>query len=156
MSNEITIARGSTSNAPIDLLLLADPSEEMINRYLSDSDLFVAREGDNTIGVLALKKEGNEAEIMNVAVDEHNQGKGIGSALIRHAIEFAKSSGIEKLIFGTADTSTDQQRLYQKLGFKKAGRIKDFFPTHYPEPIIENGVQARDMIRFEMTLKPTL
>ena len=156
MSNEITITKGSTSNAPMDLLLLADPSEEMINRYLSDSDLFVAKEGGKTIGVLALKKEGNEAEIMNVAVNEHHQGIGIGSTLIRQAIEFAKSSGIEKLIIGTADTSTDQQRLYEKLGFKTSERINDFFPTHYPEPIIENGVEARDMIRFAMTLKPTL
>ena len=152
MSNEITITKVSTSNAPMDLLLLADPSEEMINRYLLDSDIFVANEGDNTIGVLALKKAGNEAEIMNVAVDEHHQGKGIGSALSKHAIEFAKSSGIKKLIIGTADTSTNQQQLYQKLGFEKSGRIKDFFTTHYPEPIIENGVQAKDMIQLEMIL----
>lgn len=150
MSPSFTIQNEAPSNAPMELLLIADPSEEMINRYIPDSEVFVVKDGSETAGVIVIKVEGIQAEIMNVAVDENHQGKGTGSALIQHAIGFAKSSGIEKLIIGTADTSTSQLRLYQKLGFQICHRKQNFFIDHYNEPIYENGVQAKDMIQLEM------
>ncbi|MEQ9466904.1 MAG: GNAT family N-acetyltransferase [Ekhidna sp.] len=138
--------------APIELLLLADPSEKVINRYLHKSKIFLVKDKDEVLGVLALKLEDDEAEIMNVAVDEKYQGRGIGSMLINHAIQFSKNSKVRKLLIGTADTSENQLRLYQKLGFTTAGRITNFFIDNYDEPIYENGKQAGDMIRLEMSL----
>lgn len=142
----------SDKEAPMELLLLGDPSEEMINRYLHKSKIFIAKDEDEVLGALALKVQGDEAEIMNVAVDEKWQGHGIGSKLINHAIQFSRDSKVSKLLMGTAETSEDQLRLYQKLGFRKIGRINNFFIDHYDEPIYENGKQARDMIRLEMSL----
>lgn len=42
--------------------------------------------------------------------------------------------------------------LYQKCGFRIVGIDRDFFTDHYPEPIYENGIWCRDMIRLSIHL----
>ena len=152
MKNQLLIRRRKSEPLPFDLLLLADPSKKMIDRYLSKSEVFIATTHDQTIGVLVLRIEGKEAEIMNLAVAEAHQGKGIGSRLINHAISISKEKGLRKLMIATADTSKNQLRLYQHLGFTVSEQVKDFFIKNYEMPIMENGKQAKDMIRLGMML----
>ncbi|MCR9084670.1 MAG: GNAT family N-acetyltransferase, partial [Cyclobacteriaceae bacterium] len=65
------------SDPPWDLLLLADPSKEMIDRYLSESEVFVGELQGKLIGVLVLLPLSDGiVEIKNLAVDETFQGKG--------------------------------------------------------------------------------
>lgn len=137
---------------PYNLLLLADPSKNLIEAYLKDSKVFLAKMQEDVLGILALKVEGDSAEIMNVAVSEDQQGKGVGSRLITHSVNYCKENAINKLLIGTADTSESQLRLYKKLGFRPYDRLSNFFIDNYQEPIFENGRQARDMIRLELSL----
>ncbi|HAA21381.1 MAG TPA: GNAT family N-acetyltransferase, partial [Cytophagales bacterium] len=81
-----------------------------------------------------------------------HQGKGWGTALLRHATQNAKRQGYQRLRIGTADASVAQQRLYSREGFLPEGRITDFFTTHYPEPLFDQGTQCRDMIVMEKSL----
>jgi aminoglycoside 6'-N-acetyltransferase I len=150
--SEIRVERRTEEPLPFDLLLLADPSRDMIDRYLNHSEVYLAKTGDEIIGILVLVRTGKSAEIMNVAVCDNYQRKGIGSQLIRYAIDVAKSMDLQKLYIGTADTSLNQLTLYQKLGFKRVDRLVNFFVENYDEPILENGKQAKDMIRLEMSL----
>lgn len=57
--------------------------------------------------------------------------------------------GFETVEIGTGNSSIDQLAFYQKCGFRIAAIDPDFFIRHYPEPIFENGIQCRDMIRLE-------
>ncbi len=41
---------------PYDLLLLADPSKDLIDEYLKQSDIFIARQNDKIFGVAVLYK----------------------------------------------------------------------------------------------------
>lgn len=150
--SEIKIEIRTGEPLPFDLLLLADPSRDMIDRYLNHSEVYLAKAGDEIMGILVLARTGKSAEIMNVAVCEGSQKKGIGSMLIQHTIDEAKQMGLQKLYIGTADTSSNQLDLYQKLGFKAVDRLVNFFVDNYNEPIFENGKQAKDMIRLEMSL----
>ena len=55
-----------TTDYPWDLLLLADPSRELVDCYLKTSDCFAAFSGDKPVGVIVVQKETEEmAEVMN-------------------------------------------------------------------------------------------
>lgn len=138
---------------PMPLLLLADPSEQTIATYLYDGEMYVAVEHEKIIGVYVLSEIApTTVEIMNVAVAESHQGKGIGKALIHHAVQTAKNGGWSSIEIGTGNSSIQQLALYQKCGFQLNEIIHDHFVKNYEEPIFENGIQCRDMVRLKMNL----
>lgn len=136
---------------PNDLLLLSDPSEEVIAEYIHLSTAFVARINSKIIAaLLLLKTRPKTMEIMNVSVYEEYQNKGIGKRLIREAIEYAKESGMKTLEIGTGNPGVNQMMLYQKCGFRIVGVEFDYFRKNHAEKIFENGIECRDMIRMRM------
>ncbi len=136
---------------PNDLLLLADPSEEMITEYIHLSTNFIARLNTKIVGALVLlKTRPKTMEIMNISVYEEYQNKGIGKQLINKAIEYAKESKIKTLEIGTGNPGLIQMILYQKCGFRIVGVEFDYFRKNYKEKIYENGIECRDMIRMNM------
>jgi ribosomal protein S18 acetylase RimI-like enzyme len=139
---------------PWDLLLLADPSRDMASQYLEEGLCYVAEsDASETLGVIVLLPAGGHSiEIKNLAVAEPAQGKGIGKSLIAHGIQLAWKKGYKTIEIGTGNSSINQLALYQKAGFRITGIIQDFFLSNYPEPIYENGIQCRDMIRLTMCL----
>jgi ribosomal protein S18 acetylase RimI-like enzyme len=140
----------------MDLLLLADPSEEMIEEYIHTGQCYVARHETEIVGVIViLKTRPKTQEIMNIAVKESYQNKGIGKQLIAFAIEKAKGEHISTLEIGTGNPGVQQLLLYQKCGFRIVGVDADFFRRHYQERIYENGIECRDMIRLKMELSYT-
>ena len=144
---------GSLADCPVDLLLLADPSEERVTRSLQEGVCFIAEEGGQTVGAyILLRTKEKTMEIANVAVYESMQGKGIGKKLIFHAIEEAKRYGCESLEVGTGNSSIGQLAFYQKCGFRIIGIELDFFSRNYPELIWENGILCRDMVRLTLGL----
>ncbi len=138
---------------PFSLLLLADPSRDMVEEYLAIGECRVVEMEDEIVGVYVLAKLDNETmEIMNVAVDERMHGQGIGKNLVKDAIQVAREFGYQFLEVGTGNSSIGQLALYQKCGFRMEGVIKDFFIDNYGDEIFENGIQCRDMIRLAMEL----
>lgn len=139
--------------APTELLLLADPSEKLVKEYLSRGQCFVATENDEVIGVIVLIRTRPETtEIVNIAVREDYQNKGIGKRLVLFAIEIAKEQHIKTIEIGTGNSGVNQLALYQKCGFRITGVDRDFFIRHYKEKIYENGIQVIDMIRLSLDL----
>jgi ribosomal protein S18 acetylase RimI-like enzyme len=53
---------------------------------------------------------------------------------------------------GTGNSSIGQLALYQKCGFRITGIDYNYFIRHYDEPIFENGIPCRDMIRLAIDL----
>lgn len=112
---------------PMELLLLADPSKEIIEEYLDRGECFVA-------------------------ITEIQHGRGIGKQLVISALNAAKIRGYKTIEIGTGNSSIGQLALYQKCGFRIIGVDTDYFIRHYPEEIFENGIQCRDMIRLSQDL----
>jgi len=136
---------------PTDLLLLSDPSEEVIADYIHLTTKLVARLNGRIIGaLLLLRTRPQTMEIMNVSVYEKYQNKGIGKRLINKAIEFARESKIKTLEIGTGNPGLVQMMLYQKCGFRIVGVELDYFRKNHEERIYENGIECRDMIRMRM------
>ncbi|MBH5318807.1 GNAT family N-acetyltransferase [Paenibacillus sp. GSMTC-2017] len=138
---------------PLSLLLLADPSQKIVEEYVARGQCFVVEADGSIIGTYVLIRTRPETiEIVNIAVAEHYQGKGIGKRLVHHAIQEAKSLGIRTIEIGTGNSSVNQLALYQKCGFRITGVDRDFFIRHYDEEIFENGIQVIDMIRLSQDL----
>ncbi|EOO15219.1 MULTISPECIES: GNAT family N-acetyltransferase [Bacillus cereus group] len=149
----VVIERISKEAIPKSLLLLADPSESQIDAYVQRGFTYIAKQEERIIGVyVLLETRPRTMEIMNIAVVEHMQGKGIGKGLLLHAIEKAKEYNMYKLEVGTGNSSVSQLALYQKCGFRIFSIDFDYFSKHYEEEIIENGIVCRDMIRLAMEL----
>lgn len=144
---------GNEETPPYDLLLLADPSLVLVERYLKEGECFLYEMDGEIIGVFVLLMLNPETvEIKNVAVSEAMQGKGIGKQLVQAAIRLADEIGYRNVEIGTGNSSVNQLALYQKCGFRIVEIIHDFFTFHYKEEIVENGIVCRDMIRLRMEL----
>lgn len=136
-----------TEAIPYNLLLIADPSKNNIDNYLSDSLTYTAVCSGQTIGCYVLYPLDTETiEIKNIAVEEKYHGKGLGTILLHDAIDKATSNGFKKIIIGTGNSSIGQLYLYQKVGFRITEIKKNFFTENYNEPITENGIECKDMI----------
>lgn len=143
----------SMEDPPMSLLLSADPSEKMVQSYLDEGVCCVMEKHDQIVGAYILVPvEADAAEIANIAVVEKYQRQGLGKALLLDAFSRAKNLPVSHLLIGTADASIHQLTFYQAMGFHITGRISNFFVEHYEEPIYENGVQCRDMIRLAKEL----
>ena len=138
---------------PIELLLLADPSESIVEEYVKKGDCFIAESEKQVIGVyVLLPTRPKTVELVNVAVAKEQQGKGIGKRLVTDAIRVAKTKGYKTIEIGTGNSSIGQLALYQKCGFRIVAVDFDFFTKHYKEEIFENGIPCRDMIRLSKEL----
>ncbi|MDQ1913803.1 GNAT family N-acetyltransferase [Paenibacillus sp. GD4] len=140
-------------NYPMELLLLADPSQELIEDYVERGDCYIAEADNQMIGTyVLLSTRPATVELVNIAVTEPMHGRGVGKQLVQHAIQTAASKGFKTIEVGTGNSSLGQLALYQKCGFRIVGIDMDFFTRHYPEEIYENGIRCRDMIRLSQDL----
>jgi len=137
----------SDENMPYDLLLDADPSRRLVDRYLPLSEVYVVMSGQEIVGVyLLFKIDEDVAEIKNIAVREELQGHGIGKLMLKDAIMRASARGFKTIIIGTANSSVGQLHLYQKMGFEMTGIKLNYFIDNYESAFFENGIQVKHMI----------
>lgn len=140
-------------NPPMQLLLLADPSIEMIENYLTRGECYIGEIDDVIISVYVLLPTRPETvELMNIAVAEEYQSMGLGKRLVLNAIQTAKAHRYKTIEIGTGNSSISQLVLYQKCGFRITSVEHDHFIKHYSVEIYENGIQCRDMIRLSQDL----
>jgi len=135
----------------LPILLEADESEPIVRTYLNQGDLYAIVSAGTVVGAALLIPTGAGLEIKNVALLEEHRGRGLGRATIEAIAEIARRTGAARLTVGTADSSLGTIAFYRRVGFLDAGRIEGFFDG-YPEPVIEDGLAAHDMIRFEMAV----
>jgi ribosomal protein S18 acetylase RimI-like enzyme len=148
----LKISKVTTAELPMGLLLLADPSERRIRRYLVGADAFVGFKGGAPVSVLVLHlRDSAQAEIMNVAVAVEHQRSGVGRAMLEYVAAYARERGVLRLAVGTGNSSLGELRFYQRFGFRVTGVWPDYFRDYDP-PIFEEGVRCLDMVRLTRAL----
>ena len=116
----------------------------MIDRYLERGTMFVLVD-EGVKGECVVTDEGNGVlEIKNIATAPEHHGKGYGKALIEYVAGRYKGQ-FSVLQVGTGDSPLTIP-FYEKCGFVRHHRIKNFFVENYDHPIMECGVQLVDMI----------
>lgn len=147
----ISVKQIPSDEIPSALLFDADPSPASVRFSLEGSTAYAVFEGGRAVGACVVKATRPfTQEILNIAVDPAFQRKGIATALIRHAVQEAAAAGYDTLEISTGNAGIDQLKLYQRCGFRICGIDFDYFPAHYPEPIVENGIPCRDRIILSM------
>ena len=128
----------------LDLLLLADPEEEAIDKYIDNCEVFEFYYRDILIGQGAVMELSSTVyEIKNFAIYEKFHNCGYGKILIKFLCEkYLESFKNIEILVGTSEQGVG---FYQKCGFQFSHIIKDFFITNYKQPIFENGIQCKDM-----------
>ena len=135
----------------MDLLLLADESEDMINKYLHRGDVFALFDDDlKTISVVTDESNGIY-EIKNIATYEKFQSNGYGKKMIQYIIEKYEDK-CKTLIVGTGD-SNRVLTFYKNCGFTYSHKLKDFFIKNYDHEMFDEGKQLKDMIYLKIDFK---
>ena len=135
----------------LDLLLLADEQENMIDKYLTDGDLFALYDDDLKSVCVVVPINSETCELKNIATYAQYQGKGYGKTLIKFISAFYKND-YKTMLVGTGETPTILS-FYESCGFEKSHRVKNFFTDHYDHPMFEGNIQLVDMIYLKKNLQ---
>jgi GNAT superfamily N-acetyltransferase len=101
---------------PIDLEVLSNPEETIIN---PGGMVFFALLDGAVVGTCALiRHDAGLFELSKMAVADNQQGHGIGTQLLGHLIDWARSRSVQKLFVETNTVLERAVRLYQRVGFR--------------------------------------
>jgi glucosamine-phosphate N-acetyltransferase len=102
--------------------LSADRARELFDNKPPNQFTFVAAHGDHVIGTTSLMIDqkyihtgGRVGHIEDVSVSKDFQGRGIGTELIRYAVNFARDTGCYKVIL---HCFAELSPFYQRMGFR--------------------------------------
>ena len=93
----------------------------------SRGQLFALRVGNRVVGMVSLLRTVSTAEggevfwLEDLIVADEFRGRGLGSELLRHAIEFARQEGVPRITVLTDLENNSAQKLYKRHGFKASG-----------------------------------
>lgn len=117
-------------------------------RDLEGSRMWIAELDGEIVGDIAIIKRGEDrAQVRWFGVDPDLQGQGLGSRLLKLALDFCREKGYRYLTLGTLDILKPARHLYAKAGFHRTKR------TAYHE-----WDESREMYReiWECELLPDL
>ena len=102
--------------------MLPRSAEEIRKRI---TDWLVITDGDRILGCVSLVFFNDElCEVRSLAVDPAERGRGLGSLLIKAAIEMAKQRGMQRVL-----TLTRATPVFERLGFRRD------FVANFPEKV---------------------
>ena len=103
------------------------------NHFLDIEDLcadsirfFIAREGQATLGCVALANKGDYGEIKSMFVDPRARGKGIAHHLMRRIEDEARAQGLATVKLETGDKLTQAHSLYKAHGYTECDPFGDY------------------------------
>ena len=119
--------------AQLEATCFGDPwSLRSINSELTNplSLWLVALENDRVIGYVGSQAVMDEADMMNLAVDEGSRRCGVGEALVKALVDELAATGVTSLSLEVRVSNEGAIRLYEKNGFIQVGRR----PNYYRNP----------------------
>lgn len=92
-----------------------------------NSIFLIASEGEVPIGYVGLSVVLDEGYMGNLAVVEDYRRKGVGRALMKELIDKSKEQKLAFITLEVRPSNTPAVKLYESLGFKEAGRRKNYY-----------------------------
>ena len=134
----------------LPLLLIADPLEAMIDRYLDRGALYVLTErGEDIAAAVVTMEETGVCELKNLVTAEPFQKQGYAALMLEYLF-FKYAAAFSRMRVGTGEPLVP---FYERFGFTRAGCIENFFVDNYGGPVEDDGVLLTDMVLLERPLK---
>lgn len=102
-----------------------------------EAELWVGEVDDAVVGTVTVAPEGSpwrelggagEGEFRMLAVSPEAQGRGVGEALVRHALDRFREAGHPRVVLCSLEDMAAAHRIYRRLGFERAPQL-DWSPV---------------------------
>ena len=135
----------------IDLLLEADPSKDIIHKYLQESDVYALKKEDELISIAVILPISRKTlELKNIVTTEKYRNKGYAKILLKSLCGNYKQK-YDRMLVGTTENNIP---FYVKQGFDKYEKtIKNFFIDNYKEEVKDGDLVCTDLIYYSKDLK---
>lgn len=117
-------------STPWDEQLLAAALEQPAFR------LWGVKDAQRLAGYVSIYHLAEEVEILNLAVAPEFRGQGVGKALLRQVCGYAEIQGVERIVLEVRVGNIPAVRLYERFGFRTAGRRKAYYPDNREDALI--------------------
>jgi ribosomal-protein-alanine N-acetyltransferase len=104
-----------------------DEVEQLIRQREVVSDAALTGRGKTLLGFVMSRIAPPEAEILTIAVDPAQRGRGIGRALLSHHLSRLAASGINQVFLEVDEGNGPALKLYKRLGFQKVGQRPGYY-----------------------------
>ncbi|MGB2705659.1 MAG: GNAT family N-acetyltransferase [Candidatus Omnitrophota bacterium] len=107
---------------PFDRSVYRDTDiNDVSGTYGGEGDSFFVIEKDKKIvGTVGIKKDTPQSALLRrLFVDENHRKRGLGTMLLKRAIDFCKSNDYKEIIFRATDRMSQAMSLCKKMGFKE-------------------------------------
>ena len=109
---------------------------EILNEF--PNTFIVAEVGGELIGYVMCRTEyglsvmrrfglARKGHIISVATIEAHRGRGVGTALVRHAMEELRKGGCKEVFLEVRVTNDDAVRLYRKMNYQVSGTMQGYY-----------------------------
>ncbi len=135
--------------AYLPLLLEADPSEKMIDRYLEKSEMYVLMINGQAASVAVVGQVDEQVcELYNLATAPGMRGQGYASRLVKHLIRLYQPR-CKRMLVGT---SQPLMPFYERFGFKYSFTREGFFLDEGYAGVQFDEADLKDMQVLELAL----
>ncbi|WP_246612296.1 ribosomal protein S18-alanine N-acetyltransferase [Agarivorans albus] len=83
---------------------------------------------DRLLAYIILRVVAGEAELINIAVTPEQQGKGLGTQLMRVMLEMADEQQWQQILLEVRESNVSAQKLYLRFEFEQIDRRKGYYP----------------------------
>lgn len=132
------------------LLTESDPNINLVRDYLKHGTLYGYFVNNEPVSFIVVEIIDGNVEIKNLLTLLEHRGHGYAKALVKFIEE--TYNAYSTFLIGTANSSFENITFYTRLGYVYSHRIENFFLDYYPKEIIENEMQATDLIYFKKSI----
>lgn len=100
---------------------------KIMQEIFENYTVFIAASGGKTIGYAALSIVFEDAEIINIAVEQKLRGRGTGGALISALIDESRNKGAKRILLEVESTNSAALKLYQRFGFVQISKREKYY-----------------------------
>ena len=106
---------------------------DTLNQRMSKMHVLVAMGGERVVGTIAGVRKGTEGHLRGMAVIPAFAGKGVAARLLSEMEGWLLSEGCSCVTLDTTEPLKAAMRFYEKHGYRRSGRMGEFFGM----PLIE-------------------